>query len=47
MTISNRIFERLKELDMSQQEFSKRTGILPSTISEWKKTERTHHLTRS
>ena len=37
MTISNRIFERLEELNLSQMEFSKRTGILPSTISEWKK----------
>ena len=36
-TISNRIFNRLEELDMTQQEFSKRTGIIPSTISEWKK----------
>lgn len=35
--ISGRIFERLKELSMTQQEFSKRTGILPSTISEWQK----------
>ena len=36
-TISNRIFARLEELDMTQQEFSNRTGIIPSTISEWKK----------
>lgn len=37
MTISERIFERLKELDMTQKEFSEKTGIQPSTISEWKK----------
>ena len=37
MTISTRIFNRLSELNMTQQEFSNRTGILPSTISEWKK----------
>ena len=36
-TISNRIFQRLKEINMTQQEFSNRTGIIPSTISEWKK----------
>ncbi len=35
-TISNRIFSRLNELNLTQHEFSKRTGILPSTISEWK-----------
>jgi len=35
-TISNRIFTRLSELHLTQHEFSKRTGILPSTISEWK-----------
>lgn len=37
MTISERIFERLSELSMSQKEFSEKTGIKPSTISEWKK----------
>ena len=36
MTISDRIFEKLKELDMSQKEFSEATGISQSTISEWK-----------
>ena len=39
MTISNRIFQRLEELSMTQQEFSKKTGIIPSTISEWKKND--------
>ena len=37
MTVSERIFIRLNQLGMSQKEFSERTGILPSTISEWKK----------
>ena len=37
MTISERVFERLKQLSMTQKEFSEKTGILPSTISEWKK----------
>ncbi len=37
MTISERIFERLKQLNMTQKSFSEQTGILPSTISEWKK----------
>ena len=37
MTISERIFERLSQLSMTQKEFSEKTGISPSTISEWKK----------
>lgn len=37
MTISERIFEKLKQLSMTQKEFSDKTGIQPSTISEWKK----------
>ncbi|MBR5337748.1 MAG: helix-turn-helix domain-containing protein [Lachnospiraceae bacterium] len=36
MTISDRIFERLRQLDMSQKVFSQETGISQSTISEWK-----------
>ena len=36
MTISNRIFERLKQIHMSQKQFSIETGISQSTISEWK-----------
>ena len=36
MTIADRIFERLKQLDMSQKQFSEETGISQSTISEWK-----------
>ena len=37
MTISERIFERLRQLSMTQKEFAEETGILQSTISEWKK----------
>ena len=37
MTISDRIFERLKQISMSQKEFSELAGIRQSTISEWKK----------
>ena len=35
MTISDRIFERLKKTNMSQKAFSECTGISQSTISEW------------
>ena len=37
MTISERIFERLKQLSMTQKDFAIQTGIQQSTISEWKK----------
>ena len=37
MTISDRIFERLKQISMSQKEFAELAGIKQSTISEWKK----------
>ena len=36
MTISDRVFYRLKEIGMPQREFSEKTGIAQSTISEWK-----------
>ena len=36
MTISERIFERLTEMHLSQKNFSEKTGIRQSTISEWK-----------
>ena len=36
-TISDRIFELLKERGMSQKAFSQKTGIAESTISDWKK----------
>lgn len=37
MTISDRIFERLEKLSITQKEFAARAGIQQSTISEWKK----------
>ena len=37
MLISERIFEKLTEKGMTQKEFSYRTGIRETTISEWKK----------
>ena len=37
MTISERIFERLKQISMTQREFAERAGVRQSTISEWKK----------
>ena len=37
MTISERIFELLRKRDMSQKEFSERTGIGQSSISDWKR----------
>ena len=36
ITISDRIFDKLKQIDMSQKTFSEKTGISQSTISEWK-----------
>lgn len=36
MTISDRVFERLRQLNMTQRKFSEETGIACSTISEWK-----------
>ena len=36
-TVSDRIFELLKERKMSQKEFAKKTGIAESTVSDWKK----------
>ena len=37
MTISERIFERLKQISMTQKELAEKAGIQQSTISEWKK----------
>ena len=37
MTISERIFELLGKRGMSQKEFSIRTGIAQSSISDWKR----------
>ena len=46
MTISDRVFELLKENHISQKSFSELTGIPQSTISDWKKKELTPHLRR-
>lgn len=37
ITISERIFNRLDELSITQKDFSEKTGIQQSTISEWKR----------
>ena len=37
MIISERIFQLLKEKEISQKTFSERTGIAQSTISDWKR----------
>ena len=37
MNIYEKIFNRLEELNMSQIELSRRTGIATSTISDWRK----------
>jgi transcriptional regulator with XRE-family HTH domain len=37
MTIRDRIFEKISELDITQKEFSQRTGIPETTVSDWKK----------
>ena len=37
MTIRDRIFDKLAEMEMTQKEFAKRTGIPETTVSDWKK----------
>ena len=37
MTISERIFDLLEQRGMSQKEFSRKTGIAQSSISDWKR----------
>ena len=37
MTISEKIFELLDKRGMSQKEFSEKTGIAQSSISDWKR----------
>ena len=37
MTIRDRIFEKLEELNMTQKEFSEKTGIPQTTVSDWRK----------
>ncbi len=37
MTIRDRIFEKLDQMNMTQKEFSVKTGIPQTTISDWRK----------
>ena len=37
MTIRDRIFDKLDELNITQKEFSEKTGIAQSTVSDWRK----------
>lgn len=37
MTVSQRVFAILEEKKMTQKEFSERTGIPQSTVSDWRK----------
>lgn len=37
MKISEKIFQLMAEKKMTQMEFSERTGIAQSTISDWKR----------
>ena len=37
MLISERIYQYMKEKDITQLEFSKRTGISQSTVSDWRR----------
>ncbi len=37
MLIRDRIFMKLEELNMTQKEFSEKTGIPQTTVSDWRK----------
>ena len=37
MTVGQRVFELLKQRGMTQKEFSEKTGIATTTISDWRK----------
>ena len=37
MTIRDRIFSKISELEITQKEFARRTGIPETTVSDWKK----------
>ena len=37
MLIRDRIFDRLEKMNMTQKDFSERTGIPQSTVSDWRK----------
>jgi transcriptional regulator with XRE-family HTH domain len=47
MLIRDRIFQKLEESQMTQKEFSQKTGIPESTISDWRKKELIQQLKRS
>ena len=37
MTIRDRIFDKLEQMNMTQKDFAEKTGIAQSTISDWRK----------
>lgn len=37
MTIRDRIFGKLEELNMTQKDFAQKTGIPQTTVSDWRK----------
>ena len=37
MTVRDRIFDKLDKMGMTQKEFSERTGIPQTTVSDWRK----------
>lgn len=37
MTVGQKVFELLKQKGMTQKEFSEKTGIATTTISDWRK----------
>ena len=37
MTVGQRVFELLKQRGMTQKEFSEKTGLATTTISDWRK----------
>ena len=37
MLIRDRIFQKLEEMNMTQKEFSEKTGIPQTTVSDWRK----------
>lgn len=37
MTVRDRIFSKIDELGMTQKEFSEKTGIPQTTVSDWRK----------
>ena len=41
MLIRDRIFHKLEEMNMTQKEFSEKTGIPQTTVSDWRKKKTT------